>query len=129
MSLKTSLATNFLTTNVTAAHGTTTAAPASAPAAPVVSDEVLKVFRGAGPAVGGLIDDAVKAGIIIVGGRPSSDSVRQKLNDKSKNLDSQDKLDNVKLQDLTSQYNQLTTTLSNITRKISDTTTAVIRSM
>jgi hypothetical protein len=75
-----------------------------------------------------LPNPATDRGIIIIGGKTplpgaSADQVqviRSRFEDRSKDLESQDKLGNFRIQDLMSQYNQSETLSSNIQKKLDD---------
>jgi hypothetical protein len=54
------------------------------------------------------------------------DSLRNRLDDKSKNLEGEDKLGNFEIQDLMSQYNQAEQLASNVLKKRDDTSNAII---
>jgi phage shock protein A len=58
--------------------------------------------------------------------RGGLDAIREKFEEKTKNLEGQDKLGNFAIQDLMSTYNQAETLASSVRKKLDDTAEAVI---
>ncbi len=75
------------------------------------------------------VDPRSKAPGNVSGGVASSPGIRQRFDDKSKDLESRDKLGNFEIQDLMSQYNQAETLASSILKKRDDTANAIIQKM
>jgi hypothetical protein len=147
---------SYSTGNVNAASATTpqhdvAPLPTKSPATGGGNGDAFSVLRGAGNLMGGLLGDAAKAGIIIiggrgggggqdtaakagiiiVGGRGSSDGqglqqVRDAFDNKDNDLQSQDKLGNFEIQSLMSDYNEASAVVSSVQKKLHDTQSAVI---
>jgi hypothetical protein len=77
---------------------------------------------------------ATDRGIIIIGGKApppgaspdAAKGIRSRFDDRSKDLQNQDKLGNFEIQDLMSQYNQSETLASNVQKKVDDTSRGLI---
>jgi hypothetical protein len=150
MSLKTYLSSSssYSTTNLSAANATTApqhdTATSASKNAPGASGDAFSVLRGMGNFFGGLIDNAAKAGIIIVGGHDAAakagiiivggrsgggngvQKVRDAFDNKDKDLQNQDKLGNFEIQSLMSDYNEASTLASSVQKKQHETQSAVI---
>jgi hypothetical protein len=145
---------NYSTANVNAASATTPqhdVAPMPGKTTDTGGGNAFSVLRGASNLIGGLLGDAAKAGIIIigghasgggqdvaakagiiiVGGRGSSNDqsmqrVRDAFDSKDQDLQNQDKLGNFEIQSLMSDYNEASTTASSVQKKLHDTRSSVI---
>ena len=122
---------NTAVTNTGAGVGTSLPAVQSTPShqGPTGLAHPFEVLRGAMQHGLDLLGGAIQRGIIIIGGHNSPDVIRNQLDGKSKDLQSQDKLGNFEIQTLMSDYNEAQTLSSSVQKKKDDTEKSVIQKL